>query len=140
MLSDFVGLSTLLVVVAIGTIAVSAESSGYLMAGFIYLLLALIAHYFWHQKDVPATPRQWLLFVCGVPLVGGAVFLVEGVLGQLFNPDMGFIEGALHTGPFGGALTAIATAGMSAIGVAGLVRSFFVTVPANIEADENNST
>jgi hypothetical protein len=139
MLADIVGLFTLLVVVAIATFAASAEGSGYLMAGFIYIVLALMAHHFWHQKDVPATPRQWLLFVGGVPLVGGAMFLVEGVLGQLFNPDMGFVEGALHTGPFGGALTAIATVGMSAVSVAGLVRSFFVSTPLNVDADENNS-
>jgi hypothetical protein len=137
MFADIAGLLTLLLIVAVAAIAVSAEGTGYLMAGFIYVVLALMAHHFWHQKDVPATSRQWLLFVGGVPLVGGAMFLVEGVLGQLFNPDMGFVEGALHTGPFGGALTVIATVGMSAVGVAGLVRSFFVPMPRNLDSDGN---
>ncbi len=140
MLADIVGLMTLLVVVVIATVLASTEGSGYLMAGFIYLVLALMAHHFWHQEDMPNAPRQWLLVVGGIPLVGGAMFFVEGVLGQLFNPNIGFVEGALHTGPFGGALTLIATVGMTAISIAGLVRSFFLPTTLGIDADENSSS
>ncbi|MEO8385684.1 MAG: hypothetical protein ABI583_10605 [Betaproteobacteria bacterium] len=138
MLAEIVGQFTLLAVVAVATFVMSDEGFGYVVAAFSYCVLALTAHHFWHLKDAPVTPLQWLLLLCGIPIAGGVLFFFEALIGQLLNPAMGFVEGALHTGAFGGALTAIATVGMSAVSLAGLARSFFV-VTVTSQTDGDNS-
>ncbi len=126
MRSNIVGLLTLLAEVLIVTVIMATDGSAYIMAGFIFLALAFFAIHVWQQFAAFTSPRIWLILTSVIPLVGAAIFLVDGLVGQVFHPQMGFVEGAFKTGMFGGILTAISTVGLEAIGVAGLVRSFFV--------------
>lgn len=129
MFADLVGYLTLLVIVGVLASVALSDGTGYIIAGFAWLVLTLMGHHFWHSECAPVVPWQWLFVIGAVLLVGGIVFLFDGIWGQVLNPRMGFVEGALHTGMFGGASTVAVTAALSAISVAGFVRSFFISTP-----------
>jgi len=96
----------------------------------LFVVPAAVSVHLWRDAKLNwvSTPKDCLQFVLFTPVVGALIFCVDMIGGQIIHPLTNPIDAALKTGPFGGALTLIATPLMEIVALGSLARSILLHI------------
>lgn len=123
-MANLVGILTVFVVVVVGTLLFGDGSALHFFLAFLaFVVLSAIGLYCWDEADSPSSAREWMKQIIASPIIGGVYFLIDAIFGQLFDPSLGIIEGALAD-PLPD--FALITAALLGVSVSGFVRSLYI--------------
>jgi hypothetical protein len=123
-MADAIGLTILLLFVALWAVVVPASEVEPLFWFFIYLALAVVAWNFWRHERAPKRPVGWLVFIAAVVVVGTLSFAVDAFIGLSHHPTLPLLEAAKSTG-MDYVLNVIAWPSLISVGIAGMARSAY---------------
>jgi thiol:disulfide interchange protein len=93
----------------------------------VYVVLAIVGIYAWHDKKAPQTPAGWLLFAVGTVILGAVFFASDIGAGHSEHPNLPLVHAAKQVGsPLGFGPTLIVSPGLTIISIAGVVRAYYL--------------
>lgn len=134
-MADLIGLAALAVLTLILRLVVGAEDISNLFWCLIYVLLAMVALYVWHERLLnprpesswPESSKDYLNFALVSIGIGAISFAADMLVGSMYHPDLSLIRAGTHAGgPFGFIVTIFFCPAMTFVMLAGALRQLYL--------------